>query len=256
MSENPETESNNPKIVIMQNGSYHVFGNVPLIHKTQVVSEYGEPLTWKKEKEYEVKKKEGYEFYGLCRCGHSKNKPYCDGCHRENKFDGTETADTRTSAEREYINRSSKGIVVKQDGYLCMLSGFCGNRQTSIGRLISQTSEPRTRAEIISMIERCPAGAYSYAMKLEEANIEPDLPTQIAVTTEITSDGPIEGPLWVTGNIPIERSDGKPFETRNRVTLCNCGHSWKKPLCDGAHRTIQQRDLRAQKNQDVKLFMK
>jgi CDGSH-type Zn-finger protein len=59
---------------------------------------------------------------------------------------------------------------------------------------------------------------------------------QIAVTTEMTSDGPIAGPLWVTGSIPIERSDGKPFEIRNRVTLCSCGRSNNKPLCDGEHR--------------------
>jgi len=24
----------------------------------------------------------------LCRCGHSKNKPFCDGMHREVKFKG------------------------------------------------------------------------------------------------------------------------------------------------------------------------
>ena len=80
-------------------------------------------------------------------------------------------------------------------------------------------------------------------MGSDQANIEPDLPVQIAVTTEITSDGPIEGPLWVTGGIPIERSDGQPFETRNRVTLCNCGHSSRKPLCDGSHRAIAQAAL-------------
>jgi CDGSH-type Zn-finger protein len=27
------------------------------------------------------------------------------------------------------------------------------------------------------------------------------------------------------------------MEVRNRVTLCSCGLSKKKPLCDGAHRT-------------------
>jgi CDGSH iron-sulfur domain-containing protein 3 len=24
----------------------------------------------------------------LCRCGHSKNKPFCDGMHKEMKFQG------------------------------------------------------------------------------------------------------------------------------------------------------------------------
>ncbi len=86
------------------------------------------------------------------------------------------------------------------------------------------------------MIEHCPSGSLTYSIKAGEADIEPDLPEQVAVTTEITSDGPIDGPLWVTGNIPVERSDGEPLETRNRVTLCSCGCSGNKPLCDGSHR--------------------
>ena len=31
-------------------------------------------------------------------------------------------------------------------------------------------------------------------------------------------------------------ADQQPFETRNRVTLCSCGLSKIKPLCDGSHR--------------------
>ena len=28
----------------------------------------------------------GTEFVALCRCGHSKSKPFCDGTHREVGF--------------------------------------------------------------------------------------------------------------------------------------------------------------------------
>ncbi len=30
----------------------------------------------------------GKEFYALCRCGQSKNKPFCDGAHKECGFVG------------------------------------------------------------------------------------------------------------------------------------------------------------------------
>jgi hypothetical protein len=84
------------------------------------------------------------------------------------------------------------------------------------------------RAQVISMVERCPSGALSY--EVEGAAIEPDLPEQISVIED--------GPLWVSGAIPVERSDGQPFQARNRVTLCRCGGSKRKPLCDGTHLEI------------------
>jgi CDGSH-type Zn-finger protein len=36
----------------------------------------------------------------------------------------------------------------------------------------------------------------------------------------------------------VHRVDGQPFETRNHVTLCRCGGSKNKPLCDGTHKEI------------------
>jgi CDGSH-type Zn-finger protein/uncharacterized Fe-S cluster protein YjdI len=45
-----------------------------------------------------------------------------------------------------------------------------------------------------------------------------------------------DGPLHVTGNLEVVTGTGK---TVNRVTetwLCRCGHSRKKPYCDGSHR--------------------
>jgi nucleotide-binding universal stress UspA family protein len=75
------------------------------------------------------------------------------------------------------------------------------------------------------MVDRCPSGALSY--EIDDQENEPDLPIEIAVVDD--------GPLWLTGGIPIRRSDGERIETRNRLTLCRCGKSRNKPLCDGSH---------------------
>ncbi len=226
--------ANAKRVVVYKDGPYFVYGDVPLVRKTQVVSEYGEPITWQKTGTVVTAPAE----YHLCRCGQSHNKPFCDGSHRAAGFDGTESADEGVTADREMIVPGGTRIVVKKDLDLCMNSGFCGMRGAGLGQFVAATADTKVRSLVIAMVERCPSGALTYRIE-EGPDIEPDLPEQIALTTEITSDGPIEGPLWLTGNIPVERSDGLPFETRNRVTLCNCGRSGSKPLCDGTHRHQQ-----------------
>lgn len=229
------------KIVITEDGPYLVQGNVPLVRKLQVVSEHGEPLTWRKGEVFETP-----ESYELCRCGQSGFRPFCDVTHCIIEYDGTETAGTGPTAGRQRTCGGGTGIVVSRDYSLCSESGFCANRRTSIEEMVLHTGEPVIRAQVMAMIERCPSGSYVYTIQEGEPDIEPDLPQQIAVTTEITSDGPIAGPLWVTGNIPIERADGQPLETRNRITLCCCGLSDNKPLCDGKHREVYALEQRHQ----------
>jgi CDGSH-type Zn-finger protein len=228
---NNRDTSHEAKIVVTADGPYVVYGRIPLAHKTQIVSEYGEPLTW-----HTGEVTDTPERYELCRCGQSSYKPFCDATHALIDFDGTESADTRRTVERQETYPGGTRIVVRRDYSLCMESGFCGNRETDVQKMVPHTGDTRVRAQVMAMIERCPSGSYTYAVEEQGDDIEPDLPCQVAVTTEITADGPIAGPLWVTGRIPIERADGQPFETRNRVTLCCCGRSKNKPLCDGTHR--------------------
>ena len=219
-----------PKIVVCEDGPYIVSGAVPLVRKAQVASEHGEPLTWQRGATLPTG-----EMYALCRCGGSSNQPFCDCTHMENGFDGRETAPTNTTAERQAVYRG-RGIIVKRDYHLCTGSGFCGDRHTHVEWLIRKTGDTQVRSQVIAMIERCPSGSLAFSLAPGEPAIEPDLPCQIAVTTEMTAAGPLPGPLWVTGGIPIERSDGQPCEARPRVTLCSCGKSQMKPLCDGTHR--------------------
>lgn len=232
------------QIVVIKNGPYIVEGDVPLVIKTQVVSEHGEPLTWQKNGEITV---DGGEYH-LCRCGVLSDKPFCDGAHRKAGFDGTETAGIGVTETRARKLSPGTRIIVKKDQSLCMQSGYCGFSDVRISKLVTATNDTKLRSLVMAMVERCPSGALTFQIDENGPDIEPDLPQQVALTTEITSDGPISGPLWVMGGIPVERSDGQPFETRNRVTLCNCGHSCNKPLCDGTHRDMAQREAKRNQN--------
>ncbi len=218
-------------IEVSIDGPLVVHGDIPLVRKTQVVSECGEPIAWRKDGEIEV---EGE--YCLCRCGQSGEWPFCDGNHNEVEFDGTEKAPTNLSIQRRVESPPNKPLTYAFDLDLCTESGFCGNRNFSLLDMNAETNDIQMRTLAIHMIEHCPSGALTYRLAGVKDDIEVDLPQQIAVTTEVTSQGPVRGPLWVTGNIPVLRADGLPFETRNRVTLCSCGRSQTKPLCDGRHR--------------------
>ncbi len=219
------------KITVRPHGPYLVRGGIPLVRKSKVMSEHGEPLTWKVEGALDTE-----DTYLLCRCGQSKTKPFCDGSHTMVEFDGLEPADTGSIADRARTLEGTK-VVVKDDRSVCMHAGFCGNRVTNIWKMIEQTEDTQVRAQLMAMVERCPSGALSYALEPDGETVDPDgetvdpdLPKEVALIPD--------GPLWVSGGLPVERRDGQPLETRNRVTLCRCGASSNKPLCDGTHKEI------------------
>ena len=137
-------EKNGKRIVVTEDGPYVVHGEIPLAHKVQVVSEHGEPLTWKKEAEFETP-----ATYELCRCGRSKFKPFCDATHALIDFDGSERADSDPTVERRDVYRGGTGICVKRDLALCMESGFCGNRLTNVKEMVPHTGDTQVRAQVM-----------------------------------------------------------------------------------------------------------
>jgi CDGSH-type Zn-finger protein len=214
------------RITVTKDGPYLVEGGLPLVRKSIVYSEWHEPLTWRKDETLPAD-----ERYRLCRCGHSGHKPFCDGSHARVGFDGAETAPTEPSETRRTVAHGVR-ISVSDDRALCTHAGFCGNRVEKVGDMIPHTGDSRVRFAVMQMVERCPSGRLIY--DTEDGPLEPDLPVGVAETRD--------GPYWVTGGVTVVRADGQPFETRNRVELCRCGHSSRKPLCDGTHVAIKFRE--------------
>ena len=69
----------------------------------------------------------------LCRCGGSRNKPFCDATHGLKGFDGAETADHGSIAERRdrYV---ADGITVFDDRRRCAHFGQCTDRLPAVFR--------------------------------------------------------------------------------------------------------------------------
>ena len=55
------------------------------------------------------------------------------------------------------------------------------------------------------------------------------------VVIKIRENGPIlvSGPVFVTDHLGNKYDTG----TQANIALCRCGHSQKKPFCDGSHKT-------------------
>ena len=70
------------RIKIIKDGPYLVTGGLPLYEQVIITDEAGHTRELIDKKEYPLQK-----TYLLCRCGASKNKPFCDGNHLEIGFD-------------------------------------------------------------------------------------------------------------------------------------------------------------------------
>lgn len=215
------------RIKVTENGPYIVRGGIPLLRMSIDSDSYGDPYRWREVERYPQR-----ESYSLCRCGKSGNKPFCDGTHTEIQFNGDETAGNEPFLENvtDYVGPELKLTDKKE---LCVDASFCV-RDIGIWNLVVHSDRPGFTEMAIEEAGNCPSGRL-VVWDNQGNPIEPDYEPSVVVT-EHKDGGP--GPLWVRGEVEIESVDGITYERRNRVTLCNCGESKNKPLCDGSHLNI------------------
>jgi CDGSH-type Zn-finger protein len=221
------------KIKVAKDGAYLVSGNIPLAKEISIPDKEGIPIKWEKGAKYPDK-----ESYALCRCGKSKNKPYCDGTHASTGFDGTETAGHKTFLE-QVEKTVGPDIDLLDAEKLCAVALFC-HRSGSTWELVEHPTDKGSKQIAIQEASDCPSGRLVVCDKENGKSIEPKFSPAISIVEDLAHK--VSGPLWVKGGIPIEAADGKQYEIRNRVTLCRCGASNNKPFCDGAHCKIKFSD--------------
>jgi CDGSH-type Zn-finger protein len=166
----------------------------------------------------------------LCRCGSSKNKPYCDGSHETVHFSGRKLR-KRDIPIAEFVG---KEVTVVDNFGLCAHAGYCveGAPRTFFtkgkGGRISHP-DASDAAEVIAAIRRCPSGALLYRQGGKIVH-------KYAAETEVLveKDGPLRVQrVGLNGAIPA---------TADHYSLCRCGASLNKPFCDGTHSKVGFRD--------------
>jgi CDGSH-type Zn-finger protein len=139
------------RIKIIKDGPYRITGGLPLDEQIIVTDEAGHPLELIDKKEYPLP-----ETYILCRCGASKNKPFCDGIHREIDFDGSETASRKPYIEKAEIFEGPE-LKLTDAHEFCEHSRFC-LRSGGIRNLIQKSDDPEAQQTAIEEAMICPSG--------------------------------------------------------------------------------------------------
>jgi CDGSH-type Zn-finger protein len=217
------------KITVTKDGPYLVSGDVPVAEQHIVTNAAGESLDWR-----EGKKISHDAQFALCRCGHSANKPFCDGTHGKVGFDGTETASNEpyTKQAQDFAGPT---MVLKDAESFCAVARFCDVAGRA-WNLVQQTDSEETRKLVEKEAGHCPAGRLVAVDSKTGRELEPHFEPSIGLVEDTANK--VSGPIWVRGGIPVIAADGREYEVRNRVTLCRCGRSANKPFCDGAHTAV------------------
>ncbi|MDR0803925.1 MAG: CDGSH iron-sulfur domain-containing protein [Rickettsiales bacterium] len=216
-------------IKIMPDGPYLLYGASKISEKIILTDENGISVKYGDGKTFEIKS----DPVALCRCGHSKNAPFCDGSHADSDFDGSESASFTPIMQQpsaEEIRGPAQTLMDNQN--YCAFARFC-DRGGRIWNLVMNGENPALAAAEANL---CPAGRLLMFANSGESLQESSQPEIHAI-----EDGGlrISGPLWIRGGIRVESASGKSYEVRQKQTLCRCGASANKPFCNGAHASIK-----------------
>ncbi|SHG98141.1 CDGSH iron-sulfur domain-containing protein [Cognatishimia maritima] len=167
----------------------------------------------------------------LCRCGGSKNKPFCDGSHNNNGFQSR--GGTPAGRDR-LLTYEGKEVSVTFNPLLCAHAAECGRLAKHIFNASERPwvqPDNGTVDEVRAVIAACPSGALALA-DTDPAHLTADRP-HIHIQKN--------GPYWV-----LDVASPVPPQAENmsdrKYVLCRCGKSGNKPYCDGTHRDAKWRD--------------
>ena len=222
-----------PKIQPLPNGPYYLINDMQPKVVYNLQNFKGEPLSTT-------------VGIALCRCGASKNKPFCDGTHSVIGFSSAnKTLEENDDIEKIVIKDKrrdypGKEITVHDNRRICSHAAECVNNLSSVFKLGSRpwiNPDGSKMNDIIEVVRRCPSGALSYSIDGVEYR---DPEEQRNPTVTVLKNGPYH----ITGGIELigENIQFGEGASKEHYTLCRCGASENKPFCDGAHESSKFND--------------
>ena len=227
---NSNNNNNKPMIIALPNGPLYLINDREPKVIENLVNSKGEKLS-------------NIQGIALCRCGASKNKPFCDGTHSIIKFSSKNNNivndKNKTSLKGKRKSYVGKKIIIHDNRSVCSHAAECVNNLPSVFRLnqrpwIDPDQETMAIDKITETIRKCPSGALSYSIdgiEYRDYNRRP--------LVRVSKDGP----YVVNGRIELIGEPQFPEDvSKEHYTLCRCGSSKNKPFCDGSHSTINFKD--------------
>lgn len=218
-------------ITVTETGPVLVFGRPPL--SQQFIMPNADRNSW------DFKEGESYSTdkqpTALCRCGESKNKPYCDGSHIHADWDPRLTARNEPLLDGAEVFDGPTLELSDNEKY-CVFARFC-DAKGRVWNLVGESDEPGKRDLTIREANMCPGGRLNAWDKKTGEPFEPHYEPSLGLIEDPAIRS--SGGLWVRGGIPVQKEDGTSYEIRNRVVLCRCGQSSNKPFCDGTHASMK-----------------
>lgn len=232
-SDNTEVNDNiKPKIMPLPNGPYYLINDMEPKVIDNLKNSKGERLST-------------IVGIALCRCGASKNKPFCDGTHSVIRFSSKNSTSKENDINKVTIKDKrrdypGKEITIHDNRKICSHAAECVNNLPTVFKLGSRpwiNADGSGLQDIINTIRKCPSGALSYSVDGIEYR---DPKEQSNPTVTVLKNGPyhITGGIELIGD-HVEFGEGA---SKEHYTLCRCGASENKPFCDGTHRSINFND--------------
>ncbi len=170
----------------------------------------------------------------LCRCGHSANKPFCDGSHKRAGFSsetGAEQPRNRVIAYEAKLD--GRAVTVTYNPMLCSHAAECQRLHQAVfdpGQKPWIQPGKGTLPGLRAVVYACPSGALRLA---EAGGQEPEQlgPDPATAEIRVRRNGPYE-----VRNVALDAAFYGAGASERKYVLCRCGHSGNKPFCDGSHR--------------------